>query len=85
MASRSTSWRRKARSAQHYAFLVSDAEFDGGFARIKAQNLPYWADPAKSRPDEINTHWGGRGVYFEDPDGHILELITQPYGSAEDL
>ena len=65
---------------QHYAFLVSDAEFDAGFARIKAKGLTYWADPQKSQPGEINHHFGGRGVYFEDPNGHLLELITTPYG-----
>jgi len=72
-------------AGQHYAFLVSDAEFDAGFARIKAQNIPYWADPAREHPGEINRHWGGRGVYFADPDGHLLELITKAYGNVEDL
>jgi catechol 2,3-dioxygenase-like lactoylglutathione lyase family enzyme len=65
---------------QHYAFLVGEAEFDASFARIAAQGLTYWADPARTRPGEINDHDGGRGVYFEDPDGHLLELITRPYG-----
>ena len=65
---------------QHYAFLVSEAEFDAAFARIEAQGLTYWADPARTRPGEINRHDGGRGVYFEDPDGHLLEIITRPYG-----
>ena len=72
-------------AAQHYAFLVSDAEFDAGMARITDNGMDYWADPARSRPGEINRHWGGRGVYFEDPDGHLLELITKTYGSEEDL
>lgn len=72
-------------SAQHYAFLIGDAEFDAGMARIAEKGLTYWADPAKSRPGEINRHWQGRGVYFEDPDGHLLELITKPYGSEKDL
>lgn len=71
--------------SQHYAFLVDDAKFDAGFAKIKDKGLSYWADPMRSRPGEINRHWGGRGVYFEDPDGHFLELITKPYGSEEDL
>lgn len=44
--------------------------------------LPYWADPARSKPGEINTHDNGRGVYFQDLDGHLLELITRPYGSS---
>lgn len=65
---------------QHYAFLVDDAEFDAGFARIKDRGIPYYARPDKSGPGEINHYWGGRGVYFEDPDGHLLELITKPYG-----
>jgi catechol 2,3-dioxygenase-like lactoylglutathione lyase family enzyme len=72
-------------SPQHYAFLVSDAEFDAGFAWVKERGLPYWADPARSHPGEINHHRGGRGVYFEGPDGHFLELITKPYGKIEDL
>jgi len=66
---------------QHYAFLVSEAEFDRIFGRVKAQGLAYWADPAKSRKGRINRHYGGRGVYFEDPSGHLLEIITRPYGS----
>lgn len=70
---------------QHYAFLVSDAEFDAGFARIREKGLTYWADPARNQVNRINHHWGGRGVYFEDPDGHFLELITRPYGSESDL
>jgi catechol 2,3-dioxygenase-like lactoylglutathione lyase family enzyme len=66
---------------QHYAFLVSDAEFDQIFGRIKARGMTYWADPHKSKKGEINRHYGGRGVYFEDPSGHLLEIITKPYGS----
>jgi len=68
-------------SPQHYAFLVSEAEFDAIFGRVKERGLTYWADPAKRQPGEINTHWGGRGVYFSDPSGHFLEIITRPYGS----
>lgn len=70
---------------QHYAFLVDDAEFDAAFARIKQAGLTYWADPHKAQPGEINHHWGGRGVYFEDSNGHLLELITQPYGDLADV
>lgn len=67
---------------QHYAFLVSETEFDQIFGRIKARGLPHWADPHRAQPDTIN-HWDdGRGVYFEDPDGHLLEILTRPYGSA---
>jgi catechol 2,3-dioxygenase-like lactoylglutathione lyase family enzyme len=63
----------------HYAFLVSEAEFDQIFARVKERGLAYWADPGKKEPGRINHHFGGRGVYFEDPDGHFLEIITRPY------
>ena len=72
-------------SPQHYAFLVSDEEFDAAFARIQDQGVQYWADPARSRPGEINHHFGGRGVYFADPDNHLLELITRPYGDPSEL
>ncbi|KYF96837.1 bleomycin resistance protein [Sorangium cellulosum] len=67
---------------QHYAFLVSEAEFDEIFGRIRDRKLPYWADPRAQRPGEINHHDGGRGVYFPDPAGHYLEIITRPYGSG---
>lgn len=67
---------------QHYAFLVGDAEFDAAFTRIQDAGLTWWADPARSQPGRINHHDGGRGVYFEDPSGHLLELITRPYGSG---
>ena len=68
--------------SQHYAFLVSEAEFDQIFARIAERKLPHWADPHRTKPEQIN-HWDdGRGVYFEDPDGHLLEILTRPYGSA---
>lgn len=65
---------------QHYAFLVDDAEFDAAFAKIQGRGIAYWADPHKHQPQAINRHWGGRGVYFDDPNGHLLELITKPYG-----
>jgi catechol 2,3-dioxygenase-like lactoylglutathione lyase family enzyme len=67
---------------RHYAFLVSEEEFDQIFGRIVDAQLPYWADPGRRRPGEINTNDGGRGVYFPDPDGHLLEIITRPYGSG---
>jgi catechol 2,3-dioxygenase-like lactoylglutathione lyase family enzyme len=67
---------------QHYAFLVSETEFDEIFGRVRARSLPYWADPAQSQPGEINHHDDGRGFYFKDPDGHFLEVITRPYGSG---
>jgi catechol 2,3-dioxygenase-like lactoylglutathione lyase family enzyme len=65
---------------QHYAFLIGEAEFDAVFGRIRERGLDYWADPARRLPGEINRHDGGRGVYFPDPDGHLLEVITRPYG-----
>jgi catechol 2,3-dioxygenase-like lactoylglutathione lyase family enzyme len=68
---------------QHYAFLISEAEFDSIFHRIQERNLPYWADPQGNRPNEINHRDGGRGLYFEDPNGHYLEILTRPYGSGK--
>jgi catechol 2,3-dioxygenase-like lactoylglutathione lyase family enzyme len=65
---------------QHYAFLVSEAEFDEIFGRIRARGLRYWADPGRTEEGRINHHFGGRGVYFQDPSGHLLEIITRPYG-----
>lgn len=69
-------------SRQHYAFLVGEADFDAVLGRIRAEGVAHWADPARSHPNEINHHFGGRGVYFEDPDGHLLEAITRPYEGA---
>lgn len=67
---------------QHYAFLVDEAEFDAIFGRIRGHGSTYWADPGRRRAGEINTRDGGRGVYFEDPSGHLLEILTRPYGSG---
>lgn len=69
--------------AQHYAFLVSEQEFDQIFGKIVDRGLSYWADPGRRRANEINTHDGGRGVYFVEPSGHFLEIITRPYGSGK--
>jgi catechol 2,3-dioxygenase-like lactoylglutathione lyase family enzyme len=69
-------------ASQHYAFLISEAEFDGAFARIRTRELTYWADPFQTRTNEINHNDNGRGCYFEDPDGHLLEILTRPYGSG---
>jgi catechol 2,3-dioxygenase-like lactoylglutathione lyase family enzyme len=68
--------------SQHYAFLVSESEFDEIFRRIRAHGITYWADPGKHRPGEINHGDGGRGFYWNDPDGHFLEILTRPYGSG---
>jgi catechol 2,3-dioxygenase-like lactoylglutathione lyase family enzyme len=67
---------------QHYAFLVGEDDFDAIFGRILELGMPHWADPGKQEPDTINHNDGGRGVYFEDPDGHFLEIITRRYGSG---
>ena len=67
---------------QHYAFLISEAEFDAAFARIRTGGVKYYATPRRERPGEINHRYGGRGVYFDDPNGHLMELITQPYGDT---
>lgn len=67
---------------RHFAFLASEQEFDEIFSRIIVRNLAFWADPFRRRPNEVNTFDDGRGVYFEDPDGHLLEIITRPYGAG---
>jgi catechol 2,3-dioxygenase-like lactoylglutathione lyase family enzyme len=64
---------------QHYAFLVSEDEFDGVYQRILDAGLEHWADPQTTKPGTYNHNHGGRGVYFKDPAGHNLEVITSPY------
>ncbi|MBB6347976.1 VOC family protein [Nonomuraea muscovyensis] len=64
----------------HYAFLVGEDEFDQIWGRIKERGLTYWADPFHRRAGQINTNDGGRGLYWSDPNGHNLEIITVPYG-----
>ncbi|HEX6470443.1 MAG TPA: VOC family protein [Streptosporangiaceae bacterium] len=61
---------------QHYAFLVDEQEFDAAFGRIQQQGLHYYAEPGGGRPGEINHRWDGRGVYFNDPDDHVMEILT---------
>ena len=68
--------------AQHYAFLVTEEEFDGLYQRILAAGLEHWADPQGSQPGAFNRNHGGRGVYFRDPAGHGLEALTRPYGAG---
>lgn len=68
---------------QHYAFLIGEDDFDEIYGRIRDRGLEHWADPFRRRSGQINHNDGGRGVYFEDPDGHLLEVITRPYGSGE--
>jgi len=67
---------------QHYAFLVSEDDFDAIYGKITSRGLQHWADPARRRPGEFNINDGGRGVYFQDPGGHYLEILTRPYGSG---
>lgn len=67
---------------QHYAFLVSEDDFDAIYGKIQSRGLQHWADPGRQRPGEINTRDDGRGVYFPDPAGHYLEILTRPYGSG---
>lgn len=76
-------YRAGAVSTQHYAFLVSEDEFDSILGRIRERGLNYWADPFHQRPSAVSTADGGRGLYWEDPNGHNLEIITRPYGSGE--
>ena len=66
--------------AQHYAFLVSEEEFDQVHGRITERGITYWADPRHQLEGSVNTNDGGRGLYWNDPDGHMLEIITVPYG-----
>jgi catechol 2,3-dioxygenase-like lactoylglutathione lyase family enzyme len=68
---------------QHYAFLIGEDDFDAIYGRIRDREVPHWADPGRSRPGEINHNDGGRGVYFADPDDHLMEVITRPYGSGD--
>lgn len=69
-------------ATQHYAFLVGEGDFDAIFDRIQRRGLGYYAGPGHRRPGEHNTDDGGRGVYWDDPDGHSLEIITRQYGSG---
>jgi len=65
-------------SSQHYAFLVDDDTFDAAYKKLLDQGVETWADPDHTVPGEINTRWGGRGVYFPDPNGHNMEILTRP-------
>jgi catechol 2,3-dioxygenase-like lactoylglutathione lyase family enzyme len=67
---------------QHYAFLTSEGEFDEIFGRIQERGLAYWADPGQALPGKINHHDGGRGIYFKEHNGHLVEIITRQYGSG---
>ncbi|MGW2304309.1 hypothetical protein [Streptomyces sp. NPDC001809] len=65
---------------QHYALLVSEEEFDAAYAQITRRGIKHYADPHQKQPGAIDHNDGGRGVYFMDPAGHLMELVTVPYG-----
>lgn len=68
---------------QHYAFLVGEGDFDRIYRKIVERGQEHWADPRQTEPGTINANDGGRGVYFLDPSGHYMEIITRPYGGWE--
>jgi catechol 2,3-dioxygenase-like lactoylglutathione lyase family enzyme len=65
--------------SQHYAFLVPDAQFHAMIARLEAVGVTHYADPSHTEPGQINRLFGGHGAYFDDPDGHNMEIMTRPY------
>ena len=64
--------------SHHYAFHVSETEFDSIFGRIKDAGITYGSAPWSLDDGKLNDWNGGRGVYFKDPNGHVLELMTVP-------
>jgi catechol 2,3-dioxygenase-like lactoylglutathione lyase family enzyme len=64
--------------SHHYAFHVTDAEFDAIFGRVREAGLAYGSTPWSAEDGRLNDWGGGRGVYFKTPDGHLLELMTVP-------
>jgi catechol 2,3-dioxygenase-like lactoylglutathione lyase family enzyme len=64
--------------SHHYAFVVTEPEFDAIFGRLTAEGVAYGSGPTSPTDGEINHRRGGRGLYFSDPDGHLLEIMTQP-------
>jgi catechol 2,3-dioxygenase-like lactoylglutathione lyase family enzyme len=64
--------------SHHYAFHVGEDEFEAIFGRVKARGIPYGSEPHRHTDGRINTRRGGRGFYFEDPNGHLLEIMTVP-------
>lgn len=63
---------------QHYAFHISEAEFDAIYERVRSKGIPYGSGPFSHDDGRINTRRGGRGFYFQDPSGHLLEVMTVP-------
>jgi catechol 2,3-dioxygenase-like lactoylglutathione lyase family enzyme len=68
---------REAFESHHYAFLVSDEEFDGIYQRVTAADIRYGSEPGNQHNMQVNTRRGGRGFYFRDPNGHSLEVLTR--------
>ena len=68
----------------HYAFLLSEQEFDQVLGRLDDRGVTWFADPAHRQVGRWNSDDGGRGLYFSDPNGHNMEIITRPYGSGAD-
>ena len=64
--------------SHHYAFHISEAELDAIYDRVKSKRLPYGSSPYNHSDGKIYTRRGGRGFYFEDPNGHLLEVMTVP-------
>jgi len=71
---------REAFESHHYAFVVTDEEFDAILGRVKAAGRSYGSEPNAQDNGQINTRRGGRGFYFRDLDGHSLEVMTRPGG-----
>jgi catechol 2,3-dioxygenase-like lactoylglutathione lyase family enzyme len=69
---------REQFEGHHYAFVVTDAEFDEIFNRLRAERIAYGSGPGSSTDGQTNRRRGGRGLYFSDPDGHLLEIMTVP-------
>ncbi|WP_066803710.1 VOC family protein [Sphingomonas asaccharolytica] len=63
-------------SPQHYAFQVAEHEFEDVLARLRSRSQPIWADPARTLGGQLNHRFNGRGFYFDDPNGHLLECLT---------
>lgn len=72
-------WRDGPLQPQHYAFLVPEERFDAMIDRLETAGVTYYADPGHTEPGKVNGLFGGRGAYFDDPDGHNMEIMTTPY------
>lgn len=68
--------------SRHFAFRVSEEQFDAIYDRVRTRGIAYWADPFHQQPGVINRWDDGRGFYFDDPDGHLIEVLTRSYGSG---